>query len=268
MEKNNNQLQPMMPTGVATPAVLPAALQPYSPTQLSVTFSEVRTVEQALAAKAPSFGSLVSQGKATKDELERLIMQHLVVMDAYLKQKNGLTPEEIASIAEEVVAKYYWVLTFADISVIFRNVRNGEYGELYNTITASKVLGWFAQYEQERSKKCEELAQSRSNEEKPAYSIEELNALGYRLTEDRRVVNINPQQQGERKPPRWIYDEKGRTKDNPDYWRWQKRKRDDSTDKVLALAKEFMKEDRCLDIKTAIEKASAIIERQKQHNNG
>ena len=187
---------------------------------LSKTFAEVRTIEQALDAKAPSFGKLVRQGDCTKGELEGLIMAHLSVIDAYLKQKTPLSVEEIQDIAEEVVAKYYWVLTFADVHLIFRNARNGVYGELYNSLTAAKVLDWFAQYEQERCKKCEERAQSRSKEERPVYSNEELVALGYRINERGQMININPQTPQKKKPMRYTYDEKGNIKgENPAYFK-------------------------------------------------
>lgn len=92
-------------------------------------------------------------------------MAHLVVLDAYLKQKNGLTVEEIRDIAEEVVAKYYWEFSFADINVIFTNARRGVYGELYQTLTADKVLKWFNDYSVHRGITAYEQSRERDRGE-------------------------------------------------------------------------------------------------------
>lgn len=176
------QIQQVAPSTIQTS--LPASLLAYSPSQLNSTYKGVTTVKQAIETKAPSFGSLVREGKATKKQIESLIMAHLVVLDACLKQKDGLTAEDIELIAEEVVERYP-NLTFADVHVIFRDARLGKYGELYNRLSSAIVAKWFGSYFDQR---CETYYQMRLDEDKRMYGstsgksdTEVLKALGYKI---------------------------------------------------------------------------------------
>lgn len=173
---------------------LPPSLAVYSPAQLSRTFAEVRTVEQSLATKAPSLFSLSKKEGSSRREVEKLIMQHLVALDAFLKAKNGLTVEEIMLTAEEIVEKYGLVITMADVHVIFRNAKLGRYGELYGQLSCAKVIKWFDDYHAEKMNAAE--ANSRAADEKryadnPVPDNFSLDMLGYSKDED-GVWHIDP----------------------------------------------------------------------------
>lgn len=118
-------------------------------------------------------------------------MAHLVVLDAFLKQKEGLTAEEIELIVEEVVSKYP-SLTFADIHVIFRDAKLGKYGELYNRLTCANVVKWFDNY---FAKRCETAYQMNLNADRQKYGAtqgksgdEVLQSLGYSVNKDGNIV--------------------------------------------------------------------------------
>ena len=143
---------------VQADTILPACLSSYTPARIGDTCSGIRTVEQAIESRQPSLARLArEQGQAT---IATLLKLHLVDLDAFLKQKSGLTPQEIELIADEVMATYSQALTFADVNLIFRNAKLGRYGELYEKLTAAKVMRWFDDYVDQRLEKGYELSRA------------------------------------------------------------------------------------------------------------
>ena len=142
--------------------ILPASLKSYSPAAIADTCRDVRTVEQSLESGLPSIGRLACE--TSRSTVTTLIKLHLVALDAFLKQKTGLTPDEIDLIADEVMQTYSAHLTFADINLIFRNAKLGRYGEFYQNLTAAKVMRWFDEYVDRRMEAGYELSQRRDRE--------------------------------------------------------------------------------------------------------
>lgn len=162
-------------------------MQIYSPAQISSTFAEVRTVEEALQTQSPSLLSLTRREGVSRRAVQTLIKLHLVALDAFLKQKNGLTVDEIELIAEEVMEKYGWVLTMADVFLIFRNAKVGRYGELYNKLTCAKVICWFDDYATERCNTAEQMSRADDEHRAADYHVPEgfsLDSLGYTKDDD------------------------------------------------------------------------------------
>ena len=60
-----------------------------------------------------------------------------------------MTEKQIDAIAMEVVSRYC-ALTIADVHVIFRKAKNGEFGELYESMDMPKVMKWFSDYFNDR----------------------------------------------------------------------------------------------------------------------
>lgn len=82
-------------------------------------------------------------------KIESVIKLYLVELCELVNLKRPLTERQIDAIAMEVVSRYY-ALTFADVHVIFRKARNGDFGELYESLDMPKVMKWFADYFNDR----------------------------------------------------------------------------------------------------------------------
>jgi hypothetical protein len=122
--------------------------------------AEVRNIGGAMkiAADYPDvFPSLARLRKFHgQDKAETIIKLFLTDLSELVNLKRSLSERQIDVIAQEVVTTYY-SLNLADIHVIFRRARNGEYGELYESLDTPKVIRWFNDYFEER---CETSAQS------------------------------------------------------------------------------------------------------------
>lgn len=142
-------------------------------------------MEQAITANAPKLAS-VGKRESTLD----ILRLNIAAMDKMLKNKDGLLPQEVDIIAEEVLQRWGGLLSFADIHVIVRNAILGVYGETYQSLTAAKVIRWFEKYADER---CEESYRlnleedkKRERESKDGTEEEVLSFLGYKKGVDGR----------------------------------------------------------------------------------
>lgn len=143
-------------------------------------------MEQAIASDAPKLAKLAKEnGKA----LQVVLKLNIAALDKALKNKDGLTPEEIDLIADEVMTRWGRLISFADIAVVFRDAKLGKYGETYQQLTAAKVIKWFDDYCEERMEKCYELNRERDRMQFDAEeaSDDNLTALGYKIDADGRL---------------------------------------------------------------------------------
>ncbi|MDY5968633.1 MAG: hypothetical protein SPJ13_01255 [Bacteroidales bacterium] len=128
--------------------------------------------------------------------VEAVMKMHLVALDVFLKQKDGLTKEEIELIVEEVMDKWGNLLSFADINVVFRNAKLGRYGELYQQLTCAKVVKWFDDYADERMEMAYDMNRQKDREMygRQRLTTEQMaNSIGsiYSINEDGRLI-IDP----------------------------------------------------------------------------
>ncbi len=125
----------------------------YAPEALTRHYREVRTVAQALDAPSHSLGKL--EHALGTEKVQALIKLQLVYLNEMLDLKRPLGELQIDETAAEVAAIHRH-LTMADVHVIMRRAGSGHYGEFYESLTMPKVLGWFADYFEER---CDVAAQ-------------------------------------------------------------------------------------------------------------
>jgi hypothetical protein len=114
---------------------------------------EIRGVNDALALAESNPAQFPSLAALRKDHgsqrAETVIKLYLVELCELVNLKRPLTEKQIDAIAMEVVSRYY-MLTIADVHVIFRKAKNGEFGELYESMDMPKVMKWFSDYFNER----------------------------------------------------------------------------------------------------------------------
>ena len=129
----------------------------------------VRTINDVLELPSEEKPCLNALKRTDEKRYGAIVRLALVKLDKDLKCKVNLTEGEIELIVDEMEEKYGGLLTFADLAVICRNAVLGKYGELYEKITAAKVLGWIDQYADERQTAAYEQNRKRDNE---TYGIE------------------------------------------------------------------------------------------------
>lgn len=117
--------------------------------------NKLKNIETVIDAQTPT---LASFSRAKGNEFtEGLITVWLMYLNEMLNLKKLLSPGQMELIATNVVADY-GSLKISDITYIFKKVINGDYGELYESLTVPKVMTWFKQHTQERMDTAEQMS--------------------------------------------------------------------------------------------------------------
>ena len=82
--------------------------------------------------------------------LRSYISMWLIYLKEVLNLNNPLTEAQIELCTEQIMADYSF-LKISELSLIFKRIVSGEFGELYERISMPKIMNIFRQYDQERT---------------------------------------------------------------------------------------------------------------------
>ncbi|MDE5575496.1 MAG: hypothetical protein K2I87_07275 [Bacteroidales bacterium] len=124
----------------------------YSPERCAIAFRDVRTTEQAITlAKSGNIATLGAlQRNCGVQKIAALLKLYLIELNEVLGLKSPMTEAQIDQVADEVLARYRY-LTMADINLVFRRIKCGECGKLYDRLTMPQLMSIFADYDTERA---------------------------------------------------------------------------------------------------------------------
>lgn len=129
------------------------SLERCKPEQLNASLANVTTVDQALkiAHDYPTrFPSIAKMRMHYGNEpVEGIIKLYLIELSELINLKRPLSEKQIDVIASMAVSQYY-NMTIADISIMFKKVLKGDYGDFYESLDVPKVMKWFSAYFSER----------------------------------------------------------------------------------------------------------------------
>lgn len=124
-------------------------IKKYEPSNFLLHNTEVKTLEKALAVDNNSIS--VYKKELGTDTVLALIELHLVGLNASVNVNQNLTVNQIKEIAIEILSNFYF-LNPAEIFLVFRKAKKGDYGKLYGALNMVDILNWFTIYQEERIK--------------------------------------------------------------------------------------------------------------------
>lgn len=129
--------------------------QLYSTTQIGRTFEEVNSVEKVVQlVNQPSFAVL--RNSFGSKYIESILKLHLISLNQRMQLKRSLTETQISETAYEIISQFA-VLNMADLNLVFRRIVTGYYGEMYESISTTKIMSFFRSYFNERLEVAETL---------------------------------------------------------------------------------------------------------------
>ena len=137
-------------------------LEKYSPHNCLIDNSQVKTVEQALSSKAPSVGSF--QSKQGRQFTEGLVTVWLMYLNKELNLNKPMTESQLNFCSIYIVEEYYYFKT-SELTLLFKKIISGQYGEFYESLSPAKVLTCFKEYSKERFNLAEDNSQRNHKEE-------------------------------------------------------------------------------------------------------
>lgn len=129
--------------------------------KLENDYAKIATVKQSLESGAKSIGALVNAYDVKR--IAALIKLELIKLNEILDLKRPLKEHAIDLIADEIVSTY-GNLSLADVALIFRRARRGDYGQFYESINMPKVIGWFKDYFDERCEVAAAISQRQAQQ--------------------------------------------------------------------------------------------------------
>lgn len=122
-------------------------LEKYSPKNCMLHSGKVKTIEEAINSKAPSIGKF--QNQQGKQFTEGLITFWLLYLNKVLNLNKPMSEEQINLCSSMIVEEFY-MLKVSDLTLLFKRIISGQYGEFYERLSIDKVLTFFREYLEER----------------------------------------------------------------------------------------------------------------------
>ena len=122
-------------------------LEKYSPKNCMLHAGKITTIEQALNSKAPSIASF--QRQQGRQFTEGLITFWLLYLNNILNLNKPMSEEQINLCSNMVVEEFY-MFKVSDLTLLFKRIISGQYGEFYERLSIDKILTFFREYLEER----------------------------------------------------------------------------------------------------------------------
>lgn len=132
----------------------------------------IKGVSDALSRNTVSLVD-IKKGKG-QAFLRNYIALWLIELNELLNLKNPLSEAQIKLCTEQIITDYSF-LKLSELSLIFKRIVSGEFGELYERISMPKLMTIFRQYEQERT----EVVTSESQQSHESFRYRENRSESY-----------------------------------------------------------------------------------------
>lgn len=119
----------------------------------------------------------MAHAEGNDEKVVALVALNIVALDNYLHLRNRLTEVEVNTISRDIVDEFGGALSFADLYIVLRSARRGEYGKFYERLSGPDIMTWFSDYYERRlSASAEKLIVRNEHEYRPR--VREPRSLG------------------------------------------------------------------------------------------
>lgn len=113
----------------------------------------IKNVDDARKAKVPTLAAMsrtVHDGRAFgKEEVVRQIVKWLIELNEMMDLKKPMSNAQILMCSQMIMEDYYY-LKSTDMALFFTRIIKGEFGEMYESLSITKIMSWLAIYSEER----------------------------------------------------------------------------------------------------------------------
>ena len=137
-------------------------LEKFHPNNCMTYSGKLATIEDAVNSKAPSIASF--QREQGRKFTEGLVTVWLMYLNNILNLNKPMSGDQINLCSSMVVEEFY-MLKVSDLTLLFKRIISGQYGEFYERLSIDKILTFFRTYLEERFNLAEDNSQRNHKEE-------------------------------------------------------------------------------------------------------
>lgn len=138
-------------------------LESYSLDNCLGVYKKLSTVDECMESKSPSIGTIIRE--RGKEFCEGFLLAWILNLNEILNLRRPMTDNQIKLCVKEIMNTYP-SLKIADLTLLFKRIMAGEFGEFYESLSIPKVLTFFRDYNDERMNKAEEINMAKHNDMK------------------------------------------------------------------------------------------------------
>ena len=105
------------------------------------------SVTDAINSPSHSLGKI--QREQSKKFTEGLVLVWLMYLNEILNLNKPMSEEQM-KLAAVLICEEFYMLKMSDLTLLFKRIISGQYGEFYERISINKVLTFFRNYLEER----------------------------------------------------------------------------------------------------------------------
>ena len=143
-------------------------LKIYSPASIKALTKRLNNANDLIKAEnnTPSLGYICKVLKNEKLALA-LVKLHIIDLLDFINPARSMSIEQVEQTAELLISDYSY-LKIADLLLVFKKAKKGEFGQLYEGIDGMKILQWFTQTWSDRMDAAEQQSQQEAASHKQA----------------------------------------------------------------------------------------------------
>jgi len=148
-------------------------LKIYSPPSIKALTKRLNSANDLIKAEnnTPSLG-YICRTLQNEPLALALVKLHIIDLLDFINPSRSMSIEQVEQTAELLISDYSY-LKIADILLVFKKAKKGEFGQLYEGIDGMKILQWFAQTWDERLEAAEINSQNEANKIRAAMGVSE-----------------------------------------------------------------------------------------------
>lgn len=128
----------------------------YSPSRCNANSHKIRTVKDAIKIPSKSISDFFRE--YGRDWTIGYVSAWIIELNDDSNVKTKMTDSQMEFTATRIVDEYRLKVT--DLTLFFRRVKEGKYGEYYENLSREKIMGWLGKYFDERCEYAQMMAQS------------------------------------------------------------------------------------------------------------
>ena len=105
------------------------------------------SVTDAINSPSHSLGKI--QREQSKKFTEGLVLVWLMYLNEILNLNKPMSEEQM-KLASVLICEEFYMLKMSDLTLLFKRIISGQYGEFYERLSINKVLTFFRNYLEER----------------------------------------------------------------------------------------------------------------------